>query len=660
MSAGNRAERRRKERAARKAVEERRPAGRGGEGRFRLGAAQSWWRLLSLAVVFGVVGGFLEMGVVGWILMQGLPLHLSQEYLWMAPTAYVVVLGVLAAALIGAGRFWRAAATLPVVVGLLAGVAVGSAVLALEMLHPLVAVPVGLGVGVQLGRMARGRFGGFVARYAPVGALALGFLVAGLAAFSLTRPGRAEARADAMLPAPEGGTNIVLIILDTVRARSMGLYDAAKAHTPNLEQLGREGVVFEQAYSASPWTLPSHATMLTGRWPQEHGAGWMRALDGRYPTLAEALAGNGYSTAAFVGNLTYANHNWGIDRGFTRFEDYPVSVWQVLFSSGIGRRLASLDGLRSWLGLHDALNRVRAPVVTDRFLRWQRERESDRPFFAFLNYFDAHEPLAALVEPDPVVPLRYRNGLVTGESVHFDVPPGGQAGFFEIYRAAYESVIGELDREVGRLVGELERRGELSNTVVIVASDHGELIGEYDLFGHDSSLYLPTLRVPLLIRHPGTVPAGVRMADPASLRDLAATILDLAGARKGVELPGRSLASHWDEATGRSTTDVGYAFLKRGPNLRVPPWAPVVRGPVMESVIDSSFQYIRNGDGSEELYAVQVAPLDARNLAGRESAAERLMELRRLLAGPWPAAVPGPRRTNPWVGATPPPFPALP
>ncbi len=641
-----------------------------------LGEALSWWRVLSIAAVVGLLGGAVELGVLQYVLAKGLPLHLSREYVWMTPVADLLVAVTLGCLLIGVGRFWRGAASRPVVVGICSGLVTVGALLSIEFLHPAAVSVVGLAVGFQLGRLSRGRFGEVVERVAPSGALGLGAVVAVTALVSLTVPSRAEARVEASAPAAEGSPNVLLLILDTVRARSMGLYAAGKGNTPVTEALGRDGVVFDHAYSAAPWTLPSHATMFTGTWPQQHGADWLRPLDDRLPTLAEVLAERGYATAGFVGNLAYANHNFGLDRGFTRFEDYPVSFWQIVFSSGLGRRLASMDGLRRVLGLDDELNRVPAAEVTDRFLRWHDGRVSGRPYFAFLNYFDAHEPLKSLVDAGPVVPLTYRNSLVTGESIHFQIPPGRQDRFFDVYRKAYEAAIGEMDHEVGRLLASLKADGDLDNTLVIVTSDHGELIGEYDLFGHESSLYQPTLWVPLVMRLPGRVPSGTHVGSPVSTRNLAATILDLAdqagttgpGAGPPDPIPGRSLAALWGPDAGGAGAvadgdptggEEAYAYLRRGPSPRVAPWAPVVRGPYMESVIDGSMQYIRNGDGTEELYPVGVDPSRAVNLAADSAMGGRLRDLRIALAELWGMTAPG-LRGRPRMGGTPQRIPAMP
>lgn len=572
-------------------------------------------RILLIAVLFALLGGFAEVVLIRYILSLAIPLRISPQFPWMIPVAYLLAFGVVAAALLALARIRPGLAMLPVAVGVFAGLAVGSFLLSVEMLHVLVAPLLGAGVGVQLGRLARGRVGVGLLRAAPVLALALLLLLAAVAVGSLTAPPRAEDRAHAELAPAPPGPNVLLIILDTVRSASLGLYDAALSTSPGLVAFAGEGVVFDRAYAPSPWTLPSHATLFTGRWPHQHGADWKRPLDGRYLTLAEAMSDRGYATAAFVGNLTWASRNLGLERGFARYEDYPVSASQIILSSGLGRRIMSLDALRAGLGLRDLLNRVPAPVVTERFLRWHERQPTNRPFFAFLNYFDAHEPLLGADGSEPLAPLDHRNSLLTGEIATY-VNRSGESGqrFVREYRAAYENAIADLDRELTDLFRELERRGVLDSTVVIVASDHGDHIGEHDLIGHTSSLYRPAVWVPLIVRYPGAVPAGHRVRAPVSLRSLPATVADLAGIGEEA-FPGRSLARHWDDPGAMITPDTVYGHLTRGADTRLVPWAPIMRGHEMMSLTGTSYRYILNGDGTEELYFPDSDPAELRNMA---------------------------------------------
>jgi len=333
--------------------------------------------------------------------------------------------------------------------------------------------------------------------------------------------------------APADAPNVLLIILDTVRGANLSLYGYPRPTTPALERWGAAGVTFDRALATAPWTLPSHGTLFTGRLGSELGGDWLRPVRIGQASLAQLFYRRGYATAGFVGNLVYASYESGLTPGFIRYEDYPISWHQVLLHSplvqtGLARALGQSRGLRdAWRALRRLdLQIKRRPAseykaaggITDAFLAWQRET-AGRPFFAFLNYFDAHDPHRA-----PADLLARFAGTGTAED-------------------RYDAAIAYLDRELDRLFAELARRGVLDRTIVVVTSDHGEQFGEHGLRGHANSLYLPVLEVPLMLRYPARVPAGRRVTQAVSLRDLPATILDLAGAG-GVAplLPGTSLA----------------------------------------------------------------------------------------------------------------------
>jgi arylsulfatase A-like enzyme len=177
---------------------------------------------------------------------------------------------------------------------------------------------------------------------------------------------------------------------------------------------------------------------------------------------------------------------------------------------------------------------------------------------------------------------------------------------------AYDGAITYLDTELDTLLRELLRRGALANTLVVITSDHGELFGEHGVISHGNNLYLPVLYVPLVILGPGRVPGGARIPAPASLRDLPATLLDLAGvANPG--LPGRSLAGLWrDPAASRQDTLT--ALVEYNRRLPAFPPSPVLRGSLWSIVLDS-LHYILNGDGTEELYRMGQDSWEVRNLA---------------------------------------------
>ena len=205
-------------------------------------------------------------------------------------------------------------------------------------------------------------------------------------------------------------------------------------------------------------------------------------------------------------------------------------------------------------------------------------------------------------------------------------------------RDAYDDCIAYLDAQLGRLFAELDRRGVLARTLVIVTADHGEHLGEHELFGHASSLYAAEVHVPLVIVGPAGVPAGRVVREPVSLRDLPATVVDLLGDSPKDPFPGTSLARCWDPAAaGRPSA--GPVLSEVDAPAKGPAnggRSPVFRGP-MKSLTAGEMVYIRNGDGREELYDLATDPQETRDLAG-SPAAEAVLEgfrddLERLLRG---------------------------
>ncbi|HEV3024023.1 MAG TPA: sulfatase-like hydrolase/transferase, partial [Pirellulales bacterium] len=207
----------------------------------------------------------------------------------------------------------------------------------------------------------------------------------------------------------------------------------------------------------------------------------------------------------------------------------------------------------------------------------------------------------------------------------------------ELARTAYDSCIASLDRQLGALFQELERRGELERTCVIVTADHGEQLGERALFGHGCSLYRPEVHVPLLVVVPGLPGQGLRVASPVSLRDIPATVCDVLAIPGKTPFPGRSLARYWDADPRRSGSGAEEACAEPVlSELSAPPEAdpnhgrsPAKRGP-MRSLWSGGYHYIRNGDGSEELYNVKRDIAESHDLAQDPAAAASLVELRRV------------------------------
>jgi arylsulfatase A-like enzyme len=552
------------------------------------------------ALVTGVVHVLLL--IVRWRVFDRFVWY-SPEFVWMTPLSYLIFFA--APAIILAVIAFIAPRLVPIRLAVFGFVTIGvfALLLPFTQIARIAALLLSAGVAVQVARMIGGSPEAWLPRLRR-SAMALVALVVALGVGGRVGRKVLEQRAVAALPAaPSGVPNVLVIILDTVRAASFSLYGYERETTPNLARWAAEGATFEQAFATAPWTLPSHATMFTGYYGGELTADWEEPFDGSRPTLAERFRERGYATGGFVANDDYTAYDSGLSRGFIRFEDYLVSLTEILYSSSLGqtnwlnetigakrldRKLANFLDPNLWITPKHINDRITAPEISRRFLDWQAG-VGDRPFFAFLNYFDAHGPY------NPPAPFNTR---FTGPIRQLNL---------------YDGAIAYLDVQLDSVFTELARRGVLDNTVVVVTSDHGELFGEHDLWGHAHNVYLPVLHVPLVIRYPGAVPAGFRSDRVVSLRDLAATLSDLARVEGEARFPGTSLATLWraDSAAAAVPTSPALSEVSRAPNVEAN--NPTNRGPLTSIVVDG-VHYMRNADGVEEAYLYASDPLEAQNV----------------------------------------------
>jgi arylsulfatase A-like enzyme len=202
-------------------------------------------------------------------------------------------------------------------------------------------------------------------------------------------------------------------------------------------------------------------------------------------------------------------------------------------------------------------------------------------------------------------------------------------------RDAYDGAIAYLDQSLAELAATLARRGLSESTLIVITSDHGEEFDEHGVFEHGYSLYLPSLRVPLVIRWPGRVPAGRRVEVPVSLRDLPATIVDLVGLSRASPFPGQSLARYWRSGAAERPAN-GAIRMEVSRADGQPPWFPTSRGD-MQAVVVHGMHYIRNGDGGEELYRIVSDPWERQDLASSSVHRDDLHLLRAMLQAGAPA-----------------------
>jgi arylsulfatase A-like enzyme len=360
----------------------------------------------------------------------------------------------------------------------------------------------------------------------------------------------ALARPGALRPLPASPTrNVLLITLDTVRADHMSLYGYERETTPNLARFAANATLYEQAYAPAAMTLSSHASLFTGLLPRRHGAhftdddaGRLVPLADQHETLAELLATD-HRTIAVVANTGPLLPRLGLDQGFQHYEvrasvDFLKPGSRHYLSETVAR------AARPLLLRRPSLRHSRADAITGRALDILDElATTEEPFLLFLNYMDAHRPYL----PPPPYDTRFPGRDPNYQPRHYDPI---KRGVLSLERSVasrvrdhlvsqYDGGIAFLDDQLGRVFERLEESGLAEETLVIVASDHGEAFGERSLMEHGVSVYQDQVHVPLVIRYPGRAPA--RVATPVSLIDILPTVLDAAGYPAKDEIDGLSL-----------------------------------------------------------------------------------------------------------------------
>jgi arylsulfatase A-like enzyme len=608
--------------------------------------------IILMAACFGLVTGLLELVFkacqwsyepTSWLANR----LVNRHYLWMIPLNHLLIFSMCGLLLGLVVKIWPKTGLWLAVYLFLTLMALAQ-LLIITGLHQLTYILIACGVASLVGPLivARSRH---LRRDLPRVFPCLVAIVLALASFSYGREFLRERRGLAALPAPaRAAQNVLLIVLDTVRADALSLYGYGRDTTPNLARLARGGVRFDQANATASWTLPSHGSMFTGRWPHELSTGGYSPLDATYPTLAEALGARGYVTGGFVANSNFGHADYGLARGFLHYEDIPVSPVEIIRSTRMGERILKIVDvarfkLSALLG-DDLLVRVfgddpRVSLMGDLrkdaarinrdALDWMSAHRG-RPYFVFLNYCDTH---------DPYIPPR-------GVDKHFGHKPSSPSerammrdwqgmdksqrtpSTVELMRDGYDDCLAYLDDQLGRLFNELETKGLLENTLVVITSDHGEHFGEHaGNFIHGKTLYSQEIRVPLVVLAPSRVPPGKVISAPVSLRDLPSTVMDVLGYGAESRFPGRSLARFWDPGTtgDSSLTDAVLSEVRR----EGPPWDPP--GKYSRSVALGDMVYIENAKGEQELFNIAVDPAEAHNLAGSEDARPALDRLRSLL-----------------------------
>ncbi len=288
--------------------------------------------------------------------------------------------------------------------------------------------------------------------------------------------------------------NLLLITVDTLRSDHLSSYGYHLKTSPRIDQLAAEGVRFHNAYTTIPMTGPSHLSLFTSRYPQEHGArinGVALPKDSKWLALPQILRRFGYQNAAFISAWTLNSRLTRMDRWFDVYDEELTRTYQLFNSSRY------------------------AEDVTPRVLRWLDGKKQD-PFFLWVHYFDPHSPYH----------LREEFASLEKSGHPKEEVPDLDAETQERIRK-YDSEIGYTDKHIGQVLDKLEQKGLRNNTIVVLTADHGESLGEHGYVGHGRHLYDDIVRVPLIVRYPRGVPAGKVIHERVSLLDVTPSVVDM-------------------------------------------------------------------------------------------------------------------------------------
>ena len=357
---------------------------------------------------------------------------------------------------------------------------------------------------------------------------------------------------------PGGPANVLLISLDSTRRDVLGLYGYESPHAPgvtntsHLGGLAAGGVVMEEAYATTSWTLPSHLSMLTGEPELVHAVDLdHQRLDPGRPLLAETLAGHGFRTAGFFSG-PYLEPHFGFGRGFETYEAHYGSEVEEAASAAAAARernaaagggdaaLASAEAEADRVHREKVRGTLSSAQVTEAALAEMEAAAADgRPFFLFAHYFDPHYDYVPPAPYDDRFDPGYDGGIPTDDFLNNPAIslPDERNPYrrkrvvsdrdLEHLRSLYAGEVAWTDEQVGRLLTKLEELGLTEDTLVIVTADHGDEFFEHQSLGHRSTLFEEQVRVPMVLRFPGRLPEGRRVEGLVSTIDLPATVMEL-------------------------------------------------------------------------------------------------------------------------------------
>ena len=433
---------------------------------------------------------------------------------------------------------------------------------------------------------------------------------------------------------PVKKTNVVLIILDTLRVDHLSCYGYHRKTTPHIDRFASEAVKYTKAYSTASWTLPSTASIMTGKYPGSHGAHRNKnesfypfnILDDQQVTLAEILQGSGYATAGIVSCQFFTSH-YGMHQGFDYFDDTMPSTLFILPTFGLLPFLNYFFPINDYFGSR-GLDEHRAASQINRSARaWLKNNTTRKPFFLLLHYFDVHHPY-------------YPEKLGTSES---SVPPAikkkygrNSANYTEMEKRLIDSVqdgtkpllnherkylidnynreITLLDKKVGKMLDDLKDQDLYDDSLIIITSDHGESFGEHNLMLHGISLYEDNLHVPLLVKYPSGEKSTGTKEHPVSLTGIMPTILSYLS----IPVPKDVQGVPFDDQDGQTILAQNYISTntKGQQQFRSD----------MISLQQNDFKYIRFVQTQDQLFNLREDPEELHNIVDTEGVTTEAMQ----------------------------------
>ena len=416
--------------------------------------------------------------------------------------------------------------------------------------------------------------------------------------------------------------NVILIVMDTVRADHLSLYDYKRDTTPNLIKFSEEATVFANVFSTGAMTLPSHASIFTGLYSRQHGTHndppdfpYGHPLDDKFLTLAEILSSNGYLTSGIVSNYGFLNNEFGLHQGFQYLDfRFPLPFLSKQLNFLLRNKVRKLLIPFCSPDAFETVYRDAREINKEVFGSLDKLKHNGKQFFLFINYMDAHFPYIPPAPFDNLFPGKDEKFTAKRyESLYENVLKLKQKVTEKEYNhlvSQYDSEITYIDHNLGKLFSRLKELGLYDNSIIVITSDHGEIFGRRNLLQHGLSVYQDQVSVPLIIRFSNSGTNTI-VKENVSIVDIFPTILDELGYMYPSEISGISLKKLKSDNSREIITE---SYINGGH----PNWHQRFNR-TEHAIISGPLKFINSTAGKRELYDLLNDPNEEKNRLFRVS-----------------------------------------